>query len=367
MSKPIVLLLGKLPPPYFGPAIATEILINSKLRATNSLYHLNTNVHKSINTIGKIHLVKIWKNIAIYLKLINIIVKRHPNLVHIPISQSTVGFLKDSLFILICKLLNCKVVLHLHGSNFKNWLHNSSRATRSYVEFIIKTTQGIIVLGKNLKYLFADYFPENQIYVVPNGANYNISKIVRKSKVANILFLSNLQPSKGVEDVINALVILKKQSNVNYEADIVGQWRDDVTKKICTRLVKDNSLHVQFNLSTFNSNKFTFYAKSDIFVFTPREPEGQPWVIIEAMAAGLPIISTDQGAITDMVIHGINGFIVDKHNPNQIAEKIKFLIENPKIRKKMGQDSRKHYLENFTEDKMVEKLSYCFNAVLNQN
>jgi glycosyltransferase involved in cell wall biosynthesis len=88
-------------------------------------------------------------------------------------------------------------------------------------------------------------------------------------------------------------------------------------------------------------------------------------VAVEAMAAGLPIISTDQGAIVESVIHGENGFIVESHNPHQIAEKIKFLIKNPDAREKMGAESRKKYLENFTEGKMVERLHEVFEKVMN--
>jgi glycosyltransferase involved in cell wall biosynthesis len=94
-------------------------------------------------------------------------------------------------------------------------------------------------------------------------------------------------------------------------------------------------------------------------------PEGHPWVLVEAMAAGLPIISTDQGAITESVIDGVNGFIVDSNNPLQIAEKLEYLMDHPEIREKMGKESRRLYEENFTEEKMIEKLKDVFNTVLN--
>jgi len=54
------------------------------------------------------------------------------------------------------------------------------------------------------------------------------------------------------------------------------------------------------------TQKFELLSSSDIFVFpTYYPPEGHPWVIVEALAAGLPIISTDQGAITESVFHGV--------------------------------------------------------------
>jgi glycosyltransferase involved in cell wall biosynthesis len=110
--------------------------------------------------------------------------------------------------------------------------------------------------------------------------------------------------------------------------------------------------------------KYQLLSNSDIFIFPPKEPEGHPYVIVEAMAAGLPIISTDKGAITESVKEGINGFIIEPGKPVQIAEKIAFLLEHPDIRLAMAGESRRLYEENFTEEKMVNKLHDIFNAVL---
>ena len=93
-------------------------------------------------------------------------------------------------------------------------------------------------------------------------------------------------------------------------------------------------------------------------------PEGHPWVIVEAMAAGLPIISTDQGAITESVVDGVNGFIVEKRNPTAIAEKIITLIDDTHLRHKMGKASRIFYEEKFTEKHLVENFKTCFYAVI---
>ena len=114
----------------------------------------------------------------------------------------------------------------------------------------------------------------------------------------------------------------------------------------------------------YGRNKYDLLLSSDIFVFTPVQEEGHPWVIIEAMEAGLPIIATDRGAITESVIDGKNGFIVEKENPSQIAERIQYLIDNPEQRKRMGEESRRLYLENFTEEKMIRRLSQTFHSVL---
>lgn len=363
------MLLGPLHPPYMGPSIATEIILQSSLKGHFNLYHLNTNIHKTLSTLGKWRLSSLWKNIVLYLKMINLIIKYKPDLVLIPISQTTSGFIKDSIYILISRLFLRKTLLQLRGGNFRNWLDSSTMLTRAYVSAVIRSAQGVIVLGNKLRQLFSDYFKEEQIFVVPNGANYNFPfNQKRNSYKIKVLYLGNLQLSKGIEDVVEAFVLLKRDStDLKYEVDIVGNWRDEVTKDKCSKLINDRDLPITFYPSVGGNDRFSFFKNADIFIFPPREPEGHPWVIVEAMAAGLPIISTDQGAITESVIDGVNGFIVEKQNSQQIAEKIKILIEVPELRKKMGKESRRLYEENFTEEKMVERLTQAFNSVLNQN
>ena len=95
MSKPKVLILGKLPPPYMGPAIATEILLKSDLKDHFELIHVNTKANDSLTTLGKWNLSKLFRNLVIYLRMIVLILKKRPQLVLIPISQTTTGFLKD--------------------------------------------------------------------------------------------------------------------------------------------------------------------------------------------------------------------------------------------------------------------------------
>jgi len=363
MTKPKVLLLGKLPPPYMGPSIATEIILKSTLKDHFELIHLDTKINHQISSFGTWSFSKVLANISIYFKMFSLLRKHKPQLVLIPISQTTTGFFKDSLFILIAKLFGRKVLLQLRGSNFKTWIEHSSSINKSYVKFILKKTQGMIVLGNNLKYLFADYYADNNIFVVPNGGDYTIPKR-NESPEVKILYLSNLLASKGVEDVFKAIEILHTKTAIQFSVDLVGEWYNEKTKASCLAIKEKNNLPIRIHKSKGVAEKFQYLADADIFVFPPREPEGHPWSIVEAMSASLPIISTDQGAIIESVMDTKNGFIVEPNHPEQIAEKLKILLEDIELRKRMGAASRELYLANFTEEKMVEKLRAVFNKII---
>lgn len=365
-KRPVVLLLGPLPPPVMGPAIATEILLRSSLSRAFEIVHVNTNVHKTIRTLGVLSLSLILRNAKAYVFMLRQILLKRPKIVLIPISQTTTGFLKDSVYILIALLLRLPVLVQLRGGNFLHWFNNAPRSVQKYARTIIRHTRGVIVLGNKLRRQFASFYHDDCIFVVPNGADFDVVPSGKKHNgVVHILYLANLQPSKGIEDLLAALCILKGRApHHRIRTDVAGSWLDDGTEHRCMTVIRDNQLDIVFHNAVIGKTKWDILLNADIFVFPPREQEGHPWVIIEAMAAGLPIISTDQGAITESVIDGMNGFIVDKQDPAQIAEKIMLLMQDDELRFRMGKESRRLYEENFTEERMVERLSHAFNAVL---
>ncbi|MCG8605931.1 glycosyltransferase, partial [bacterium] len=359
-----VLVLGHLPPPYFGPAIATEILLSSSLKERFKLYHLDTNVHQTLCTLNSKSFKLMFKRLCLYFQFLKYLFTIRPQIVLIPISQTTSGFLKDSGFIMLGYLFRRRIVLHLRGSNFGNWVKGASSLTRRIVRLILKRVHGVIVLGATLRGLFDDYVIANRIFVVPNGRDFVLPKTRRNSKNIKLLYLGNLQPSKGIEDVIEALCLLKDKSCEKLAVDIVGQWRDSATQKRCQDLCREHQLPITFHPPVSGTAKAQFFSNADIFVFTPREPEGHPWVIIEALAAGIPIISTDQGAIKESVRDGFNGFLVKPHDPTKLAAQIKRLIIDKKLRDTMSKNACAHYKRFFTEAKMVENLTLCFETVL---
>lgn len=367
MNRKKVMILGKLPPPYMGPSIATDILLKSDLKNRFELIHVDTKINDAISSFGKWNFAKFKRNISVYVVMLNLLIKRKPDLVLIPISQTSIGFIKDSIFIILAFLFRKKVVIQLRGSDINNWLSKSSRFMRYYFKRIVSITKGVIVLGNNLKYLFKDYFKEDAIFVIPNGGNYDIPKQKKDPTHAiKILYFSNLLASKGVEDVFNAIDIIHKQNlSQQYSVNFVGAWYSEELKGRCMNLIEKENLPISIFSPKSGEEKFKFLSEADIFVFPPRDPEGHPWAIVEAMAAALPIISTDRGAIIESVIDTKNGFIVEAGKPEKIAEKLKLLLENSELREQMGQKSRQLYLNNFTEEKMVNKYTVVFNTVIN--
>ena len=159
--------------------------------------------------------------------------------------------------------------------------------------------------------------------------------------------------------------VTKYSHNIKYV--LTGSWRKNEDRLECEDYLRREKIsgYVEFRGTVTGRNKTRLLQDADIFAFPTYYPmEGHPWVIVEAMASGLPIITTDQGCIKESVINDENGFIIPKRDTDSIAEKIIHLIEHLEVKERMGQKSRQLYEANLTEEHFVQRMIDALNLTL---
>ena len=360
--KKQTLIIGPLPPPYHGVAVMIKLLIEG-LRKRNGFdfVHLNTQDPKKSKNFGKFTLRNSWFAIKFIFELFRYLSREQIEVVYIPISQNFWGFARDSIFVFTSGLLfRRKVIIHLHGGYFKTFYDQSSRVRKKYINFVFKYVDRGIVLGHCLKCLLEDVLPEDRIDVVYNGVDTEAFDKIESNKEKNgkfrILFAGLLEESKGYFDLIKAVPILKRLYP-DIEVFSAGRWQANGFKEKVESYLNENNLkaQVKFLGAVTEEEKIKLFKSSDVFVLpTYFYLEGQPGVILEAMAAGLPVITCDRGSIKEVVTQGQNGFIISPHSPHQIAEKIALLIEDKNLRKRMGEKSQRIVKERFTLNQYVD-------------
>jgi len=360
-----ILILGKMPPPYYGVSVWFEQLQKGKWPDDYQMLWFDTGIHKNISTIGNIGFLSLFKHMVLHIKFFLFLFREKPDIVLVPVSQSKFGIIKDSVYIFFARLFKAKVLVMLHGSNLKSYLKSSSKLFNRYFKLVMAQCYGAIVLSDRLKYIFSDYFDSSRIFSVPNGIDVNTTELNKKSnnETPIVCYLGNLYLSKGIEDILNALVILKDQK-LAFKALFIGGWGDQQTKEKCKQIVADNELNVQFTGVKTGIEKYQLLKNSDLFLFTPNKPEGLPYVILEAMSMGLPIISTDQGGIIDAVIDSDNGFIVESGDSESISNAISKLLQDKKLFYTMGKRSKQIYNDKFTISHMIDQFVLTFDTVL---
>lgn len=361
MERPRILILGKLPPPLMGPAIATKIILDSDLNGDFELSHFDTRINSNVADLGTFKWGKIKTIKALYYGFSERLKRDAPELVLIPIGQTTAGFLKDIPFIRMAFKSGARVVIQLRGSEFRTWYDRLDPILKNMVRNALRKVDGVIVLGDGLKGIFEGLVPDDKIFVVPNGADYSFPP--RRSGGLRILYLANYLPGKGIKETLEAMVMLVEKYGRSFEFQGYGSWNNETYKKECLDLVRDYP-NIRLNGSISGEAKWQAFADADIFVFAPNAPEGHPWSLVEASAAGLPLVSSDRGVIGQNVIDGVNGFLLENPHPAEMAEKISILVEDADLRRKLGKESRKLYEEKFTASAMSGNMRGVFQSIL---
>jgi glycosyltransferase involved in cell wall biosynthesis len=359
-SKQTLILVGKAPPPYYGTSVWYEIILNSTMDKYYNLAFYDSSIHNAISSVSKVKCKTPFKNFWKIVRYCFFLRKMPIGVCHIPISQTVGGMLRDYMYVLISLIAGHKVLLHLHGSALEAVYANAIRPVRKIVRSINRHVSGGIVLSKRFREVWRTVGVE-RVYVVRNGANY-VFPIERKhDRGWSLLYLSNLQESKGIYDVVHAMAYINKTAP-EVRLDVVGSWRDEQTEKKIKRVVKEKDLNVVFHGPKYAEDKFQFYADASAFVFTPRRPEGHPWVINEALAASLPIVATPMGMIADAVRDAYNGYLVDVSDVEAIAKSILHIYSDEALRLSMGRRSREIYEQHYTEETMIEDLRLAVDS-----
>lgn len=171
----------------------------------------------------------------------------------------------------------------------------------------------------------------------------------------NFLFIARLIKEKGIHDFITAAKLVKlKYPDTKFTVlgSIDSSNLGGLTQVELDQLIEANII----DYPGFVKNVPEWIARSHVFVLPSYYREGVPRSTQEAMAIGRPIITTDVPGCRETVINGINGFLVEKWNPEALAEKMIYFIENPNQIKKMGLESYKLAQEKYDANKVNKRL-----------
>ncbi len=192
-------------------------------------------------------------------------------------------------------------------------------------------------------------------------ANANVDDRGKKGPI--VLYVGRISEDKGIECLIRAAPWVLKQFP-NTEFHIVGEDYGYLNKlkSLVTSLGVERS--VIFTGRVTSRRLVDVYRSADVFVL-PSELEAFGIVVIEAMASGVPVIVSNCGGMKDIVKDGSNGLIFDVGDARQLAEKIRLLISDNKLRAKLVKSGKETVMENYTIEKVVDKLEELYEKMLN--
>ena len=350
-----VLIDGPYPPPYGGIGIYVRNLLESPVKDHFNLLFLRT---ASRTSEKKSLIKKLNREIRDAFSLIHYLLKdKDIKIVHIHTS-SYQGFWRYSIHVLISKIFFRKVILHIHGGGFNKFYNGQNLIKKHYIRRILSSVNAIIALTPKWNDFFLQIVPNQRIFTISNAVMplNDLPKRYTGNKI-NILFLAGLNKDKGIYDFLEGIKKLGKVSNLQFLIAGFGPEEKKV-KQICKKLK-----NVAFVGPVFGKKKEQIYINSDFYVL-PSYVEGLPVSLLEAMSAGLPVITTPVGGIPDVINDGENGFLIQPGNVYALKEKILELANNEKLREEMGKRNRELIKQKYSWDMIAEKIMGAYNEVL---
>lgn len=354
--KSTILFILHLPPPVHGAAMMGKYIHESGIinKTFNSSY-INLTLAKNLQDIGKGGFRKLILFLSQLRRIYKVVKFHRPDLCYVTPNAKGGAFYKDFVVVMMLKAMGQNVVVHYHN---KGVATRQNRILDNWLYQRFFRNLKVILLAKPLYQDICKYVKEKDVYFCPNGIPVQQELPVRIShKEFNILFLSNMMEEKGVWDLVEACRILKEKGK-RFHCHFVGKWSDIAEEEFRQKIQLLNlSNCISAYGGKYGNEKETYFQKADVFVFpTYYNNECFPLVLLEAMEHGLPCISTQEGGIAAIIDEGKTGYVVERKNPQALAEKIERLIDQPALCKAMGIAGKEKLNREFTLDKFECKL-----------
>jgi len=256
---------------------------------------------------------------------------------------------------------------HSLRHNVTHWLRNSL-ATDHY-----------IVDGLCVKKLLVDTdrIPSSKISVVYLGVNpedmkneRSLGQTVRTSFGIdeNRVVIGNvgrLVPFKGQEYLLKGFAEILPRFPVAMLL-LVGDGELSVT---LSNLARDLGIEDNVVFAGFRDDLRAVYSAFDIYAHPSVEGGGEtfPFAVLQALAQELPVVVTRVGDVAEMVVEGVNGYVVQDRDPSAIAGKLSILLGDAKLRRSMSVKSREYLLKRFTTVLMVNAIEKIYDSILVKN
>ena len=272
-------------------------------------------------------------------------------LLHVHIA-SDASFWRKAFFIVPAHALRVPYVLHMHGGDFERFYRERCKpAHQRFLRFVYRGASAVIALSEAWKRAIEETVPGAHVVVIPNPVE--MPRLAANAAAAPpvVAYLGVIKDAKGTFDLLEAW---RRVAATNAGARLVIAGSGEIEKlhyKSC-EMDLDDRIETPGWLDAVG--KAALLQRAELFVL-PSHIEALPMALLEAMAAGLPVVATRVGGIPD-VVTGRDGILVPPRDPQALAAAIGELLSDPARRAAMGVAARQRIAEGFSVEAVLPRV-----------
>lgn len=351
-----VLMVGPLPPPVGGMATVVENL-SQAFAGRLEIRVLNTVKTTAVSR-------PLWAGVAAQLRLLGCLAWQslvwRPAVVHIH-TCSWFSFWRNGADVLLARLLGRRVVLHIHGGQFAEFLDGLSGAQSWLARRLLQAARRVIVLSAGWRDVLGPWLDPTHVVVVPNGVPVGTQAQPAADGPFRILCLAHYQAGKGLEDLLHAVAALGAVRPVRLE--VFGSDAEPGRRQKLVALAEQLGLaDAQIAGPIVGADKEARLAAAHCFCL-PSYAEGLPMSLLEAMAVGLPVVATRVGAIPETLDDGREGLLFEPGDIAALTAHLARLIADPAAAAAIGAAGRARLVREFSLARTSATLLSVYHAV----
>jgi len=256
----------------------------------------------------------------------------------------TVTVLRAGLLALAGRARGAAVIVHAHGGNIETWL--TKRRNRMVMKAAMLPAQRVVAVWTAGQRALTLALGPHRVRLIDNGVDAErYTAPTPAHGPPRVLYVGLLTPRKGVLDLVEASQTVAADG-VAHELWLLGGTPDE-GPAAAEPVLAAASGHARLLGTRHPDDMAAAYAEADVFCL-PSWWEAMPLSVLEAMAAGLPVVATDVGDVSRLVQDGRTGFVVAKQSPDALANALRTLLAEPDLRRAMGSAGRERVEQHFS-------------------
>ncbi|MGF7213257.1 glycosyltransferase involved in cell wall biosynthesis [Skermanella aerolata] len=363
-----ILVVGQTPPPYGGQAVLIAQILTGEYRNAR-LHHVRMSFSSEMSAIGRVGLAKIWELLRVIAAIYVARLKTGSRVLYYPpAGPSKVPMLRDLAILVATRWMFNRTILHFHAGGVSQLYDGLPAVLRSlyrvaYFDPDVTISQSLSnpddggKLRTRREFVVAPGIPDM-------GADW-LNRPRAPNPRPNLLFVGVLCEEKGVMVLLDAVRRLRDRGH-EFDATLVGCFQTPEFETECRNLLARHGLgdRVEFTGVLTGDAKWRAFHRADIFCFPSFfSSESFGLVVAEAMSFALPVVATRWRGIPDLVGNLETGLLVPIQDAEATALAVKRLLGDPDLRRRLGGNGRRKFLERFTEDRFRRDLDQVFASL----
>lgn len=290
-----------------------------------------------------------------------LMVSKRPGLVHIH-SSNDFSFWRKTVFFGIAKLFGVPVVFHIHAGRFEKFFKRQMRwPGQSAIRYVLEHADVCLALTPHWAQVIHGIAPKADVRVLPNPVEVPAS-YERHPQPGKIVALGRLSHDKGTYDLVNAFARIATK-HPSASVHLAGDGRVEAIQSLCLEHHVGERVHV---LGWLRGDAREELLRTAAVYVLPSYFEGLPMGILEAMARGIPVVSTRVGGIPDAVDDGRDGLLVNAGDVPALAAALDRILHDPGLAADIGTQGHRSACERFEASIVVSRLGDIYRDVLSR-